>query len=89
VAVNNPPGFYLASGVPAVVIPDGGEAALRAVVNRFEVGWVLLDANHPAELASLYSHPESFGWLELRASFADSEGRVVYLLRVLPASGGG
>ncbi len=89
VAVNNPPGFYLASGIPAVVIPDGDATTLRAVIDRFGVGWVILDANHPAGLASLYADPESMSWLELGASFRDEQGRQVWLLRVAAGQGDG
>src|SRR3990172_8816973 len=89
VAINNPPGFHLASGLPAVVIPDGDAATLRAVVDRFGVSWVILDANHPAGLEALYADPESAAWLELGASFRDEQGREIFLLRVVPSGGDG
>jgi len=89
VAINNPPGFHLASGLPAVVIPDGDAATLRAVVDRFGVSWVILDANHPAGLGALYADPESAAWLELGASFRDEQGREIFLLRVVPSGGDG
>jgi hypothetical protein len=89
VAVNNPPGFNLASGFPAVVIPDGDPGKLQSVVERYGVSWVILDANHPAGLASLYADPGSVDWLHVRASFPDGQGRQIYLLQVSPASGGG
>jgi hypothetical protein len=88
VAVNNPPGFYLASGVPAVAIPDGSVETLHQVVERYGVRWVLLDVNRPAGLAGLYANPESAPWLEASASFEDEQGRPVHWLRVLsPGSG--
>jgi hypothetical protein len=85
VAVNNPPGFYLASGIPAVAIPDGGVETLHQVVEDFHVRWVLLDANRPAGLAGLYSSPGSVPWLEESASFEDEQGRPIHWLRVLSA----
>jgi len=88
-AVNNPPGFYLASEIPAVTIPNGTVETLHQVVEEFGVRWVLLDANRPAGLAGLYANPGSVPWLETSASFEDEQGRPIHWLRVLsPGSGG-
>jgi 4-amino-4-deoxy-L-arabinose transferase-like glycosyltransferase len=69
VAVNNPPTFHLASGFRCVVVPDGGLEALGAVVRRYGVTWIILDANNPG-LQSLLENPDQVPWLEL-------EGRVL------------
>jgi hypothetical protein len=87
VAVNDPPGFYLASGLPCVVVPYGDPSTLRDVVDRFEVEWVILDANYPAPLVDLYADPRSEAWLSLRGQIDDQEGKPVYLLQVAPSSG--
>jgi hypothetical protein len=63
VAVNDPPGYWLASGQQAVVVPNGGPASLLSVVGDFGVGWVLLDANRPAGLADLFANPQSIDGL--------------------------
>lgn len=81
VAVNNPPGLYLASGLPAVVIPDGGPEALEAVVKRYGVDWVVLEANHPVGLDGLYRRPGSLPWLVVEGRLEDGQGNPVYLLR--------
>lgn len=83
VAVNNPPGLYLATGTPSVVIPDGDESVLRQVVCKFGVTWVVLDANHPHSLAELYAAPDSVDWLVVEAEVEDAEGRPIHLMRVL------
>lgn len=82
VAVNNPPGLNLATGLEAVVIPDGPPEALRQVVSKFNVDWILLEANHPSELNSLYSDPNSLAWLSLIDTFEDPSGQPVHLLQV-------
>jgi hypothetical protein len=82
VAVNDPPGFYLASGLPCVVVPYGSPATLRAVALRFAVEWVILDANHPATLASLYADPASESWLSLEGQIEDPQGRPAYLFQI-------
>ncbi len=82
VAINNPPGFYLATSMESVVIPNGPVESLWQVVQRYRVDWVVLDANRPADLAALYNAPESVAWLELAATLQDSDGRDIYLLKV-------
>jgi hypothetical protein len=80
VAVNNPPGFYLASGTPAIVIPDGGISELRAVMERYEARIVILDVNHPRGLEELYAHPHSVDWLRLEASVELPGDKPIYIL---------
>jgi 4-amino-4-deoxy-L-arabinose transferase-like glycosyltransferase len=82
VAVNNPPGFYLATTLPAVVIPDGPPESLRQVLAQYRVAWVVLDANHPQGLTGVYTHPEAFPWLRLAATMHDPAGQPVLVLRV-------
>jgi hypothetical protein len=82
VAVNNPPGFYLATNLECVVIPNGTVETLRDVVERHQVGWVVLDVNHPAGLAMLFDDPTSVQWLVHQATLFDSEGREIFLLKV-------
>jgi hypothetical protein len=65
VAVNNPPGFYLATGMDSLVVPSGGLDTLRAAVSAFGVEWVVLDVNRPVGLAGLYAGDTDVGWLVL------------------------
>jgi 4-amino-4-deoxy-L-arabinose transferase-like glycosyltransferase len=87
VAVNNPPGFSLATNLECVVIPNGTVETLREVIEHYRVRWVVLDANRPAGLATLYDEPTSVSWLEQKATLYDASGREVYLLKVLLESG--
>lgn len=88
VAVNNPPGFFLASGLPAVVIPNGSPAVLRQVLNRYQADWVVLDRNRPAGLADLYRDPGSVRWLTLEAVVEAEDGSPVWILRYRGSGGG-
>jgi len=56
--VNNPPGFYIASGRPAIVIPDGGANTLLSAAQRYQANYVILEFNHPWGLNELYDHPD-------------------------------
>lgn len=82
VAINNPPGFYLSSQRGSVVIPNGGEAVLHQVVDRFAVEWVVLDVNHPEGLADLYQGQIKVPWLKERATLLDHNNETVLIFEV-------
>jgi hypothetical protein len=83
VAVNNPPGFWLATSHPSIVIPDGGAQVLAEVVQDFNVEWMVLEHNHPPGLDALYASPDMLPWLNLVATSVDGYGQPVYTLRVV------
>ena len=59
VLVNNPPGYYLASGSEALVIPDGDVSTLLSAAKQYGADYLVLEPNHVAGLDTLYSHPGS------------------------------
>jgi 4-amino-4-deoxy-L-arabinose transferase-like glycosyltransferase len=89
VASNNPPGMYLASGAPSVMIPNGPPETLRAVIERYDVRWVVLDANRPEGLASLYLAPDSVPWLALERRIEGLPGGDILILEVTERVGEG
>lgn len=54
VIVNNPPGYWLASGRPAVVIPDGDASMLLQAARQYRVRYLVLEITNPAALGDLY-----------------------------------
>jgi hypothetical protein len=75
VLVNNPPGYYLASGRPAIPIPNGDVDTLLAAARKYGARYLLLEANHPKDLSDLYQHPSDrpgLHWL------GDYEGTQVF-----------
>lgn len=57
VMVNNPPGYYLVAGRPAVVIPDGELATTMQAAQAYQAAFLLLDQNYPDGLADIYNQP--------------------------------
>jgi len=64
VAVNNPPGYYVATGREAIVIPDGGLSTLLDVSEKYGASYLLLEQNSVAGLRDLYKNPQSLPGLE-------------------------
>jgi hypothetical protein len=61
VMLNNPPGFYVATGKSAVVIPNGGLEELIAAAEKYGVSFLVLDGNHPEGLSGIFENPELAG----------------------------
>jgi Dolichyl-phosphate-mannose-protein mannosyltransferase len=83
VAVNNPPCFFYLSNIPAVVIPEGGEAALRAVVVRYGVTHVVVDSNLPVDLAPLFAGGAHPVWLTPIAEVGGERREITQVYRVV------
>jgi len=78
VLVNNPPGYYLASGSEALVIPDGNLSTLLSVAKRYHAEYLVLEPNHVAGLDPLYQHPGNLPGLV----YLERIGEDVYLYRI-------
>jgi hypothetical protein len=58
VIVANPPGFYLASGTPAIAVPDGNVDTLLSVARRYNATYLVLEQGSvPADLLPVYDNP--------------------------------
>jgi hypothetical protein len=57
ILVNNPPGFFVASGRSSIVIPNGGLEALMAAASQFHAEYLILEKNTVKELRYLYNFP--------------------------------
>ena len=65
IMVNNPPGFYIATRRPAIVIPDGDADTLLSAAQRYQANYVILEFNHPWGLNDLYDLPTQNPALQL------------------------
>ncbi len=72
VLVNNPPGYHLVTGQPAVVIPMGDPDALLAVARRYGGGYLVLESNHPQPLQPLYENPEDVAGLKYLVTVSET-----------------
>ena len=77
VMVNNPPGYYIASSRPAIVIPSDNEETVMAVAKRYEAKFLLLEMNIPTLIEHLFSNPHDRVELDYLQTV---EGTVIYLI---------
>lgn len=61
ILINNPPGYFLVSGRPAYVIPDGDTSTLVQVARKYNIGVLAIDQNHPEGLNPFYAESKSQG----------------------------
>jgi hypothetical protein len=68
--VVNPLAYYLASkGQPAIVIPDGGVQMAQVAANQYGASFLLLEEDHPEDLAALYQQPSDLPGLDYLWTF--------------------
>jgi len=61
VVVADPPGFYLATGRPAIALPDGDVTTVQALVARYQARYLVLEAGAVTDgLQPLYREPTAF-----------------------------
>jgi hypothetical protein len=60
VIVRNPPGYYLMTGRPAIVVPYGGEATMLAVAARYRAQYLIVEAAGAAgDIKTVYENKQS------------------------------
>jgi len=57
IMVNNPPGFFITTGRPAVVIPNGDVDTMLAAARKYKVQYLILEKNTVKGLLALYQSP--------------------------------
>ena len=55
--INNPPGYFVATGRPALAIPDGDLNSTLLVAKKYGGAYLILEYNHPLGLDELYQTP--------------------------------
>jgi hypothetical protein len=75
VMVNNPPGYYLATGRSSVVIPYGDETMLFGAAKKYKIQYLVLDQNNGGHLPRLYLEPGSYPGLRF---LTNVEGMRIY-----------
>lgn len=79
VIVSNPSGFYLASGNPAIAVPDGEADSVLALAERYGARFLILEeGSTPASLMPVYENPQGFLGLNY---LGELEGARVFAIR--------
>jgi hypothetical protein len=81
VMVNNPPGYFVATGRPAIVVPDGDIHSTLAAAQRYQAHYLLLESNHPKGLDNLYQNPGDLPGLDYLYTLEDTH---IFKLTAVP-----
>lgn len=83
VMINNPPAYRYHGGGLSVVIPNEDIELTLAAARRYQVNYLVLEANHPEPLNALYrqtmTHPE----LLLVKTFGQNNDNEIYVYEIL------
>jgi hypothetical protein len=61
VMVRNPPAYFVMTGRPAIVVPDGDVKTLMAAARKYNASYVILEQiGSSSPLYDLYEHPETY-----------------------------
>jgi hypothetical protein len=75
----NPPGFWLATGHPAIALPDGDSQTVLALSRRYGARYLLLEEGSVTQrLKGVYDHPDEFPGLSY---LGEVEGARVFEIR--------
>jgi hypothetical protein len=72
VMVNNPPGYFVATGRKTIVIPNGELNTLLDVADRFKANYLILEKDHVTGLNDLYNYPADRPGLKYLTSIDNS-----------------
>ena len=78
VLVNNPPGYFVATGRSGLVIPNGNEQTSLEVASRYGASYLILEKDHVIGLTDLYLHPGD----RIGLKYLSSVGQI-YLFKIL------
>ena len=66
--INNPVGYYLVSGSPAIVIPYGDVDTAIKAADIYQADFLILDDDHVSGLDQLYDSPTDVSGLDYLGS---------------------
>jgi len=88
IMVGDPPAFWYHTRRQAAVIPNGDVETVLEVAERYGIGYVLLEPDHPAPLESLYAGQETPARLRLARVWPE-EDTVLYAIERADGSAAG
>jgi hypothetical protein len=84
VMINNPPAYRYHGGGLSVVVPNEDIETTLAAAAEYGVDYLVLDNNHPAPLAQVYTDTFTHPGLSLVKTFGQGHGAVYVFEITLP-----
>jgi hypothetical protein len=83
VMIGNPPAYRYHGGGLSVIVPDENIETTLQAAEQYHVDYLILDQNHPAPLAEIYTQTVAHPDLALVQTFTDDAGNPVYIFKVI------
>jgi hypothetical protein len=81
VIVRNPPAYFVMTGRPAIVIPDGGVESLLAAAQKFNAHYLILEKMNSGPLLDLYQNPEKYPAFKFLGAVDEAQ---IYIVNLKP-----
>ncbi|GIK41671.1 MAG: hypothetical protein BroJett011_55040 [Chloroflexota bacterium] len=82
VMIGNPPAYRYHGGGLSVIVPDENIETTLQAAKQYHVDFLILDQNHPAPLAEIYTETVTHPGLTLVQTFTDESGSPVYIFKL-------
>lgn len=82
VMIGNPPAYRYHGGGLSVIVPDENIETTLQAAHHYHVNYLILDKNHPAPLAEIYTQTVTHSGLALVQTFTDESGNPVYIFEL-------
>ncbi len=83
VMIGNPPAYRYHGGGLSVMVPDENIETTLQAARHYHVDYLILDQNHPAPLAEVYTQTVTHPGLALVQTFTDEAGNPVYIFKLM------
>jgi hypothetical protein len=83
VMIGNPPAYRYHGGGLSIIVPDENIETTLQAARHYHVDYLILDQNHPAPLAEIYTQTVTHPGLALVQTLSDEAGNPVYIFKVI------
>jgi hypothetical protein len=83
VMIGNPPAYRYHGGGLSVIVPNENIETTLQAARRYQADYLILDHNHPAPLAGIYTQAATNPHLALAQTFTDDAGNPIYIFKII------
>jgi hypothetical protein len=82
VMIGNPPAYRYHGGGLSLIVPNEPIETTLQAAHHYHADYLILDHNHPAPLAEIYTQTVTYPGLSLAQTFTDTAGNPIYIFKI-------